>query len=512
MKAYLMFRDRDFDPKAPLPANTADLIHDLELNTLFNAMALGDKFLLDVTKSAVLLSCEDIDTIRYRQEVLKDCIAHPAVIREIYQIPIEAIERKHRGWLGIFTHSPSGVLHSAVEMMSMFIILLRKLKKIADENVASFQSEGFTRFFTMIQRELDDEYFNTVEYHLKQLKFRDGVLISAELGKGNEGSNYALRLPNEKNKNWLKDVFSKKSLVYSFAISERDDAGARALSDLKDIGIKSAAIALAEATEHIENFLNMLRNELAFYVGCINLKEQLEQIGNPVTFPVPYEVNERRHTFQGLYDVSLALTMKQSIVGNDINADAKNLAIITGANQGGKSTFLRSIGLAQLMMQAGMFVPAREFSANMCRGIFTHYRRKEDASMKSGNLDEELGRMSGIVDQIKPDSLMLFNESFAATNEREGSEIARQITSALLDRNIKVFFVTHMYEFARIFYEKQMQDIIFLRAERKTGGRRTFKLAVGEPLPTSYGEDVFRSIFRNNKESTQVNDMQNQKT
>ncbi len=495
MKAYLMFRDQDFNPKAPLPINTPDLVHDLELTTLVNAMALGDKFLFDVSKAAVLLSLEDIDTILYRQEVMKDCLNYPAVIRELYQIPIEAIERKHHSWLGIFTHSPGGVLSSAVEMMSMFVILLRKLKRITDENAASFHSEGFTRFFSMIQKELDDEYFNTVEYHLKQLKFRDGVLISAELGKGNEGANYALRLPNTKNKNWIKEVFSKKSPVYSFTISERDDAGARALGDLKDIGVNAAANALAQATEHIENFLNMLRNELAFYVGCINLKEQLEQIGNPITFPVPASMNERRHKFQGMYDVSLALTMKQGIVGNDIDADSKNLAIITGANQGGKSTFLRSIGIAQLMMQAGMFVPAREFSANICQGVFTHYRRKEDVSMKSGKLDEELIRMSVIVDQIKPNSLMLFNESFAATNEREGSEIARQITSALLDRNIKVFFVTHMYEFARIFYEKRMEDAIFLRAERKAGGRRTFKLTIGEPLPTSYGEDVFKTIF-----------------
>jgi len=242
--------------------------------------------------------------------------------------------------------------------------------------------------------------------------------------------------------------------------------------------------------------LNMLRNELAFYVGCINLKEQLGQIGNPIVFPVPESITKRRHAFQGLYDVCLALTMKQQIVGNDINADNKNLTIITGANQGGKSTFLRSIGLAQLMMQAGMFVPAREFSANLCHGIFTHYRRKEDASMKSGKLDEELTRMSIIVEQIKPDALLLFNESFAATNEREGSEIARQIVSALLERNIKVFFVTHMYEFARIFYEKQMKDAIFLRAERKTGGKRTFRLSEGEPLPTSFGEDVFNNVFK----------------
>src|SRR5438552_1876335 len=94
-----------------------------------------------------------------------------------------------------------------------------------------------------------------------------------------------------------------------------------------------------------------------------------------------------------------------------------------------------------------MFAPAESFSANVCDGLFTHYKREEDATMKSGKLDEELSRMSQIVDQITPGSMVLFNESFAATNEREGSEIAKQIVSALLEEHIKMFFVTHLYEF-----------------------------------------------------------------
>ena len=56
---------------------------------------------------------------------------------------------------------------------------------------------------------------------------------------------------------------------------------------------------------------------------------------------------------------------------------------------------------------------------------------------------------------ITPDALVLFNELFSATNEREGSEIARQITSALLEKRIKIFFVTHLYDFAHSVYEKQ---------------------------------------------------------
>jgi len=227
----------------------------------------------------------------------------------------------------------------------------------------------------------------------------------------------------------------------------------------------------------------------------LNLQEHLAQRGEPLSFPRPLAPSERKHAFQGLYDVCLALTMEQSIVGNDVSASGKDLVLITGANQGGKSTFLRSIGLAQVMMQCGMFVPAESFCANVCESLFTHYKRKEDASMKSGKLDEELSRMSGIVDTITSNSMVLFNESFAATNEREGSEIARQIICALVEKGIKVFFVTHLYEFAHGFYDKNMENALFLRAERQTDGIRTFQLLEGEPLQTSYGEDVYHKIF-----------------
>jgi DNA mismatch repair ATPase MutS len=380
-------------------------------------------------------------------------------------------------------------------MLQMFVGLLKKLRNIADEYADKFESEGFRRFFAMIKQELDDDYFVIVENHLRDLKFRVGVLLSAELGKGNEGTNYVLRKPNNQNPNWMKRVFAKKSPVYSFTIHPRDDHGARALGELKDKGINLVANAVAQSADHIDSFFKMLRIELAFYIGCLNLYEQLAQMGEPISFPLPVAPNERRHSCKGLYDVCLALTMKQRIVGNDLNADNKELVIITGANQGGKSTFLRSIGLSQLMMQCGMFAPAESFSFNVCEGLFTHFKREEDATMKSGKLDEELSRMSGIVDNLTSNSMLLFNESFAATNEREGSEIARQITSALLEKRIKVFFVTHLYEFAHGFCDNKMENIIFLRAERQSDGKRTFKLIEGEPLQTSYGQDLYNRIF-----------------
>ena len=115
--------------------------------------------------------------------------------------------------------------------------------------------------------------------------------------------------------------------------------------------------------------------------------------------------------------------------------------------------------------------------------------------MEGGKLDEELARMSEIVDRIKPSAILLCNEPFASTNEREGSEIARHVVRALLDKRIRVLFVTHMYDLAHTFHAQRLGTALFLRAEREPDGRRTFKLLEGKPLPTSYGEDSYRRIF-----------------
>jgi len=495
MKAFLLHQDKDFDLQQALPSNAQALIQDLELNTLLLAMARNDKFLYDIAQRVILSASTKLDTIRYRQDILKDCLKNPSVIRQIYQIPIDSIENRQRHWLGVFSSYPTSILSGARDFMEMFVSLLHRLRNIAEEHADKFESEGFRTFFDMIKIELSLEYLTNVQNHLIELGFNEGVLMSAELGRGNEGTHYILRKPPDKVR-WTKRIFTPKKPIYSFDIHPRDDAGARTIGDLKDIGINQVANALAQSTDHIDSFLKMLRVELAFYIGCLNLSEQLAQMGETVTFPLPVAANERKHSFQGLYDIALALTMKQKTVSNEVNADNKDLVIITGANQGGKSVFLRSIGIAQLLMQCGMFVPADTFSANICTGLFTHYKRKEDTSMKSGKLDEELNRMSDIVDHLTPNSMVLFNESFSATNEREGSEIARQITTALLEEHIKVFYVTHQFEFANGYYTKAMDNAIFLRADRKSGGVRTYKIIEGKPLQTSFGEDVYNKIFK----------------
>jgi DNA mismatch repair ATPase MutS len=495
MKAFLMFENTDFALQDKLPWNDQALTQDLELKTLCNAMASGDDFLFKQAIKAVLIGTfNDLNTIIYRQDILKDCLTNPSIVSDVYKIAIEAYESKNKQWF-FSSNYPSSVLYSSISSLQTLIIILKKLRKIADEDAGKFESKGFTRFFEMLKTELNDEYFAEFENHLLELEFHDGVLLSAGLGKGNKGINYVLHRIRNKKKGWIQQFFSKKQPGYTFSIHPRDEGGVRALSDLRNEGINQVANAVAQSNDHIRSFFEMLRTEMAFYMACLNLHGQLTQMEEPVSFPVPLEAGQRTQSFSGLYDVCLALTMKQKIVGNDVDAENKNLMMITGANQGGKSTLLRSIGLSQLMMQCGMFVPAESFTANICDLLVTHYKREEDIGMKSGKLDEELSRMNVIIDHLTPNSVLLFNESFAATNDREGSEIASQIVSALLEKNIKVVFVTHLFEFAHRFFMRNLDKAIFLRAERKDDGTRTFKLTKGQPLQTSFGVDLFNKIF-----------------
>ncbi len=495
MKALLMYRDRDFDAQATPPWNADALSSDLGLDTLLDAMGGEDEFVRDVARTAILTWLTEPDAIRYRQAILKDCIANPETVHRIYDLAVATIEGEKKNFWGIFLRYPDTILHRSVEVLGFFVHQLRALRAIAESEGSRYSSHGLRTFFAMLSRELSEEYFAEIGGHLHNLKLPDGVLISAEIGAGNKSTNLVLRKPKQSERSWWKRLFAERPTTFSYRLDPRDENGFRMLSELEAKGINLVANALAQSNDHILSFFVQVRAELAFHIACMNLHERLKELGEPVCFPEPVETGERQRSFRELYDVCLALTAGQKVVGNDLEAAGKDLIVITGANQGGKSTFLRSFGLAQIMMQAGMFVPAAAFRANTCGQIITHFKREEDVTMKSGKLDEELTRMTEIADHLKPDALVLFNKSFAATNEKEGSQIATQIVDALIESKITVGFVTHLYELAHGLFDRRMPNALFLRAERKADRSRTFKLREGEPLSTSYGRDLYERRF-----------------
>jgi len=525
MKAHLLFADRDFDPDASVRVDAVALTEDLGLEALFTAMARSDAFILEAVPKVVLAGLTSPAEILYRQRILTDCAAHPAVIRELYDLVGRTLAAEHKIWGGLLDDYAEGLHHRSLAVLELLSAQLRKLRRIADRQAGKFASEGLTRLFGTLSDQLDDEYLRTLDTHLRRLSFKDGVSMGAVLGDATGSPSYRLLEPRPAT--WYRAVADRIGDVRTvdtsprrpsrdprLAISpilalmpllaQRPDGRlesstaedrARAMSDLKGRGIGAVAISLARAADSILEFLRDLRFEAAFYVGCLNLRERLAEIGRPVCLPEPLPAGVPMLRARGLYDACLGLTSKGGVVANDLDADGKSLVMVTGANRGGKSTFLRSVGQAQVLMQAGMFVPASACRASVCDGVLTHFKREEDATMRSGRLDEELSRMSAIIDAARPGSLVLANESFASTNEREGSEIARQIVRALVESGVRVMYVTHLYDLAHGFFVQNLDSALFLRAAREDDARRTFKVVAGEPLPTSYGEDLYREIF-----------------
>jgi DNA mismatch repair ATPase MutS len=267
------------------------------------------------------------------------------------------------------------------------------------------------------------------------------------------------------------------------------------LGELAGRVLNDAANTVTQSSDHVRGFFVRLRFELGFYLGCLNLHDRLTKSTVPTCFPEPTPLGTRSFTCRDLRDVGLCLSTDRTVRGNDVDGENTSLTVVTGANEGGKSTFLRSVGVAQVMMQAGMFVAASSMRANLTNGVFTHFKREEDDTMTHGKFDEELDRMSTLADHITTQSMLLCNESFASTNEREGSEIARGIIDAMLKSGVMVVFVTHMYDLANGLYRRHLPTYLFLRAERRPDGRRTFGMRAAPPEPTSHGEDSFRRVF-----------------
>jgi MutS domain V len=495
MKVRLLHPECDPDLQTPIAWALRDLADaDLELPRVYQAMAAGDNFLLDTAKKVISLPVVEPDVIVYRQSVLADCLANRPVVQQMYDVAVDALDVRRKVFLGgLMSRNPEAILRRSVRILELLRENLTQLRSLCDEHAALFSSKGFRQLLAMVADQLSDDYLSRLDEHLGDLQLPNGVLLSGRLGPGNKGNEYVLH--QAPHRNWWDKLTGNHSGGYGFVVADRDEAGAAALTELAGRAINDVANTVTQSADHVQGFFGRLRTELAFYLGCLNLYDELTKFGAPTCFPVATPVDTSRFECRDLRDAGLCLATVKKVAGNDVDADGASLIVVTGANEGGKSTFLRSIGAAQVMMQAGMFVTARSFSANVRDGVFTHFKREEDASMTHGKFDEELARMNAIADYITPMSLLLCNESFASTNEREGSEIARDIVYAMIESGVKVIYVTHLYDLASGLYAHHDPSYLFLRAERRPDGVRTFRLIPGEPEPTSYGVDSFRRVF-----------------
>lgn len=465
-----------------------DLISDIEFEEIFNKASNNDKYLKNVFSHVLMDMLIDINDIKYREDILLDLINNEVKVDELYQFISSVCDDINKKYLcGIIERSPLSILSTSVDLLHMLIKKLDSLKEII--NGFNVKSEGMLNLIDDINNTFTKRNLERAYNVLPFLESEKGMMISVSLNGVIQNNDYTFNKSSLLDKDFKKK-WKKASKIY---IQYMTEPYVNELNRLLDKGVFSIYESVGIATNNIIEYFNSFRLELGFYKAAINLLNEIKKINGYYVMPIiSLDTN---HKYNELYDLALSLKKNKMAVGNTHDASNKNLFVITGANQGGKSTYLRSIAQAQIMMQAGIFVCAKEYSSNIVNGLYTHFDREEDSSMQSGKLDEELKRLSNMIDSINKNSMILFNESFQSTNEHEGSNIGLSIINALLDEGLKVFLVTHMFDLSNELLEKYKDSSLFLRALRDDEGNRSYKLAIKEPLQTSFAMDLYNKIF-----------------
>ena len=506
MNVWLLYENSEYGKK-PCAINRNEVIKDLNLDIIFKFMSRNDKYIYRVSRSVMTEGITNQSTVQYRQAILSDCIKYYEDFLEIYNITSGAMEETEQFLESIRKANVTklsgtvSVLHS-LELLGILVNHLEKLKGFMDGVSSSFTSPGMRAFYDRLISDYNVEFVEKIKNSIGEMNFLTTggeITFSGIIGQGLKAKDIIVN-------HLTKEEFKKRKskgiatiLYYRFlkknVILLDDSKLSHEVREMEAAGLAHVMKMYQNFIKELTSFFENLRYQVAFYIGGANLKNRLQQLHVPTCMPQVVDSKLKLFNFRGLYDLSMAIYTRTLPVSNDLETEDKQLFIITGANQGGKSTYLRSIGIAQVMLQSGLFVPASYYCNCLYDGIYSHFTRREDTAMNSGKLDEELKRMSQILGDITPNSLLLMNESFATTTEREGSKIATDVVSALYENETHMIMVTHLFEFTKAMYEKRPERAMFLSAERLADGTRTYKILEKEPERTSYGLDLYESIL-----------------
>ena len=169
-----------------------------------------------------------------------------------------------------------------------------------------------------------------------------------------------------------------------------------------------------------------------------------------LTFAYPNFINDYKEECIDLYDLALAnrlVVRKEEIVLNSYNlSDNERIMIISGPNQGGKTTFARALGEIHYLASLGLPVPARFASLHLVKNICTIFKTEEEMESLNGKLQSELILVQEIMDKIDEDSFIIFNEIFASTTSLDGYELSKNIINIIKEKGSFAIFITFIDE------------------------------------------------------------------
>ncbi len=172
-------------------------------------------------------------------------------------------------------------------------------------------------------------------------------------------------------------------------------------------------------------------NDIQFYLSWLDFISPALATG--LSFNYPHICNSRKKIYaRSFFDIALARKSAADIVPNDFYLEAPEQEIvITGPNQGGKTTFARAIGQIHYLFLLGLSVPGTDAALFPVDRIFTHYERAENIETLNGKLQDELVRLEQITRNATSRSLIIINEIFASTTLEDAGKLGMEMMDML---------------------------------------------------------------------------------
>ncbi|SFX85456.1 MutS-related protein [Ruminococcus sp. XPD3002] len=486
----------------------------------------------------------DMKVVGYRRKVYSDLREHYDVCERMYDIfdsmRFYVRDRNNR----IDEGSTIYDLLTRLKSLESYIRSIYMLKEVVDG--VEFRSEGMKRFAEMVTRIYNNSGFEELTKDIGIISDEISNVKSLTIGVNLNNDFYPVETgiislnsfwftEQSALKNFIKyqrkdrindkelmpfsiethgDSLNKSVKKFRFLIAQKDGLAASVAdytasdSPLMNNLNKIIERMLPSMTDKLKKTLNKyvdisgkalgeLADEVLFYLRFIELERKLTADGLPCCMGESSEDDTR---FSGFYNVKLAIcrligTVSDEIVCNDIEfTNDKTVQLLTGPNRGGKTILTQGIGLAFLLYQSGVFVPASSAAVRLCTGIFTHFPVEEEHTVSLGRLGEEASRFCEISKNADSGSLVLLNESFATTSHTESLYIAEDAIKYLCCLGARTVFNTHMHELAEKAdsygkTENAVCKAVSLVME-SDNGKRSYKVSYKKPDGKSYAHEI----------------------